>query len=304
MQTPTLAILVEREEKIRAFRPRELLGSARHVSRARRANTPAAGSTRNGRRTTTIPTPAPSGCGTRRRRAAIVAKCTGKPGVVTEEAKPTTQGAPLLYDLTSLAARSQRPLRACRRARRSRSRRRSTKSTRCSPTRGPTRARCPRTTSAPSRRRWRSLKESNAYGAFAARGPEAEVGEAQQADLRQREGLRPLRDHPDARLAEAPERARSEALRFRRQALPRGVLSAGGVPRDHAHHARRGRAVQVRRQGAGRAGLARGLRQGSAGGRRPAKAGEKPTLAAVKPGEEVATEKVEASRTPRGRLRA
>ena len=33
---------------------------------------------------------------------AIRAKCLGKPGVVTEESKPTTQLSPLLYDLTSL----------------------------------------------------------------------------------------------------------------------------------------------------------------------------------------------------------
>ncbi len=33
---------------------------------------------------------------------AIRDKCTGKPGIVTEESKPTTQISPLLYDLTSL----------------------------------------------------------------------------------------------------------------------------------------------------------------------------------------------------------
>jgi DNA topoisomerase-3 len=33
---------------------------------------------------------------------ALAAKCDGKPGVVTEESKPSTQIAPLLYDLTSL----------------------------------------------------------------------------------------------------------------------------------------------------------------------------------------------------------
>src|SRR5207344_1723526 len=33
---------------------------------------------------------------------AIVTKCEGKPGTVTEETKPSTQVAPLLYDLTSL----------------------------------------------------------------------------------------------------------------------------------------------------------------------------------------------------------
>ena len=33
---------------------------------------------------------------------AIKAKCLGKPGIVTEESKPTTSMSPLLYDLTSL----------------------------------------------------------------------------------------------------------------------------------------------------------------------------------------------------------
>ncbi|HZQ60818.1 MAG TPA: DNA topoisomerase, partial [Casimicrobiaceae bacterium] len=36
------------------------------------------------------------------RALAIVEKCTGQPGEVSEESKPSTQGAPLLYDLTSL----------------------------------------------------------------------------------------------------------------------------------------------------------------------------------------------------------
>src|SRR5262249_58540628 len=36
------------------------------------------------------------------RAQAVVAKCAGQPGIVTEESKPSTQGAPLLYDLTSL----------------------------------------------------------------------------------------------------------------------------------------------------------------------------------------------------------
>src|SRR5207245_3098667 len=36
------------------------------------------------------------------RAHALVAKCTDRPGEVTEESKPSTQIAPLLYDLTSL----------------------------------------------------------------------------------------------------------------------------------------------------------------------------------------------------------
>ena len=39
---------------------------------------------------------------------AIKAKCLGKPGIVTEESKPTTSMSPQLYDLTTLAARSER----------------------------------------------------------------------------------------------------------------------------------------------------------------------------------------------------
>ena len=44
----------------------------------------------------------PSASGTRRRRRKFKAKCLGKPGIVTEESKPTTSMSPLLYDLTSL----------------------------------------------------------------------------------------------------------------------------------------------------------------------------------------------------------
>src|SRR5207237_7750204 len=37
-----------------------------------------------------------------KRAETIRDKCLGKPGIVTEESKPTTQLSPLLYDLTSL----------------------------------------------------------------------------------------------------------------------------------------------------------------------------------------------------------
>ena len=111
VQTPTLAILVEREEKIRAFVPRdywELIGTFRAEAgeytgrwfdekfKRRDGGTDAAG--------------APVDDADRRPERlwdeaaarAIAQACAGKPGTVTEEAKPTTQIAPLLYDLTSL----------------------------------------------------------------------------------------------------------------------------------------------------------------------------------------------------------
>ena len=145
VQTPTLAILVEREEKIRAFRPRgywEVHGTFR----ARAGEYAGRWFDEKWTKNDDDPDARAERLWDEAKAAAIVAKCTGKPGIVTEEAKPTTQGAPLLYDLTTLQREANGRF-GFRRARRSRSRSRSTKSTRCSPIRGPTRARCPRTIS-------------------------------------------------------------------------------------------------------------------------------------------------------------
>ena len=101
VQTPTLAILVEREAKIRAFKARgywEVLGTFR-----------AAGGEYGGRwfdekfkKTDDDPDARAERLWVEASARAIVAKCEGKPGTVTEETKPSTQAAPLLYDLTSL----------------------------------------------------------------------------------------------------------------------------------------------------------------------------------------------------------
>ena len=101
VQTPTLAILAEREEKIRAFQPRtyfEVFGDfgvsagtyrgrwfdekfsrkgAEEDARAERIWDKAAAD-------------------------AIKEKCDGKPGTVEEEKKPSTLAPPLLFDLTTL----------------------------------------------------------------------------------------------------------------------------------------------------------------------------------------------------------
>jgi len=101
VQTPTLAILVEREAKIRAFRARdywEVLGTFR-----------AAGGVYAGRwfdEKFKKPEDDADARAERlwdeKRAREIAAKCDGKQGVATEEAKPSSQAAPLLYDLTSL----------------------------------------------------------------------------------------------------------------------------------------------------------------------------------------------------------
>jgi DNA topoisomerase-3 len=101
VQTPTLAILVEREEKIRAFVPRnywEIIGTFR-----------AAGGEYTGRwfddkfrKSEDDPDSRAERVWDEARGTRIKGKCEGKPGTVTEESKPTTQSPPLLYDLTSL----------------------------------------------------------------------------------------------------------------------------------------------------------------------------------------------------------
>jgi len=100
VQTPTLAILVEREKKIREFVSRdywEILGTfdaaaGQYVGRwfdekFAKADDEQLKAER---------------VWDAAKAEAIKAKCLGKPGIVTEESKPTTSMSPLLYDLTSL----------------------------------------------------------------------------------------------------------------------------------------------------------------------------------------------------------
>src|SRR5258706_5315165 len=99
VQTPTLAILVEREDKIRSFTSRDYWAvHARFVAKAgeypgrwfdpafKRDDDPERKAER---------------AWTAQRAEAIAAACAGKQGVATEETKPSTQASPLLYDLTS-----------------------------------------------------------------------------------------------------------------------------------------------------------------------------------------------------------
>lgn len=100
VQTPTLAILVEREAKIRKFVPRdfwEILGTfdaaaGQYVGRWFDEKFAKADDEQlKAERVWDVA-----------RAEEIKAKCLGKPGIVTEESKPTTSLSPLLYDLTSL----------------------------------------------------------------------------------------------------------------------------------------------------------------------------------------------------------
>jgi DNA topoisomerase-3 len=100
VQTPTLAILVEREDKIRAFTARDYWEvHARFASKAGeyagRWLDPAFKKDDDAERK-------PERIWDAGRAAAVVAACRGKKGVATEETRPATQSSPLLFDLTSL----------------------------------------------------------------------------------------------------------------------------------------------------------------------------------------------------------
>ncbi len=101
VQTPTLSIVVEREEKIR-----------KHIARDYwevRAHFDAEAGTYDGKWFDPKWKKNPDDAEARADRLwtaadaqAIADACKGQPAVVTEEAKPTTQSSPLLYDLTTL----------------------------------------------------------------------------------------------------------------------------------------------------------------------------------------------------------
>jgi len=100
VQTPTLAILVEREERIRAFRPRDYWEVEAEFA--------AVAGTYQGRWFDEKFVKSedehlrPERLWDVKKAEALRKKCLGKHGVVEEESKPTTQLSPLLFDLTSL----------------------------------------------------------------------------------------------------------------------------------------------------------------------------------------------------------
>jgi DNA topoisomerase-3 len=100
VQTPTLAILVEREERIRAFVARDYWEvHARFGAKAGEYSArwfdPGFKKDEDGERRA-------ERLWKEKQAAAIVAACEGKTGIAAEESKPTSQLSPLLFDLTSL----------------------------------------------------------------------------------------------------------------------------------------------------------------------------------------------------------
>ncbi len=101
VQTPTLSIVVEREEKIKHFVPRDYWEvkaefiCASGIYEGRWLDT-------KFKRDEGDPEKKAERLWSKAAAESIVAACRGKPGTVTEESNPTTSIAPALFDLTSL----------------------------------------------------------------------------------------------------------------------------------------------------------------------------------------------------------
>lgn len=101
VQTPTLALMVERETRIRQFKPRDYWEVEAHfgVSAGEYAGR---WFDEKFKKSDDDEHATANRLWDKARADAIRAKCAGKPGVVEEESKPSTQLSPLLFDLTSL----------------------------------------------------------------------------------------------------------------------------------------------------------------------------------------------------------
>ncbi|HEY5791899.1 MAG TPA: DNA topoisomerase III [Chthoniobacterales bacterium] len=100
VQTPTLAILAEREEKIREFKPRtyfEVFGDFAVIGGGYRGRWFDEAFKKGGEEDARA-----ERLWDKAKAEAILAKCLGQPGAIEEEKKPASQIPPLLYDLTTL----------------------------------------------------------------------------------------------------------------------------------------------------------------------------------------------------------
>jgi DNA topoisomerase-3 len=108
VQTPTLAILVKREEKIQQFQPKPfweihaLFGAPAGDYPSRWFDEKFKKSDANDDEANDKRLEKAERIWTKEQADAIVGACTGRPGIVEEKSKPTTQMSPLLFDLTSL----------------------------------------------------------------------------------------------------------------------------------------------------------------------------------------------------------
>jgi DNA topoisomerase-3 len=105
VQTPTLAIVVEREDKIRKFVARDYW-EVRATFGCRAGAYEGRWFDPNFKKSDDDPDARAERLWDKAKAAAIAAACAGRVGTVSEESKPSTQLSPLLFDLTSLQRES------------------------------------------------------------------------------------------------------------------------------------------------------------------------------------------------------
>ena len=233
VQTPTLALLVEREARGAGPRAAAVLAGQRHASSAT-GTTYERGLVRprvrgRGRRRAPRRPPLRRGACARDRRR------RRRPGRRrARDAQALARGRAAALRPDEPPARGEPALLAGRRAARSRRRSAATRATSSSPTRAPTRA-AYRTTTA---RSWTTCcglagRRGDEFARPRARGSSSDGRENDGPHLRRQQGLGPLRDHPDRERARAlPLRRRQAPLRPGDAPLPRrlpptGALGAG-----------------------------------------------------------------------------
>ena len=245
VQTPTLSIMVEREEQIR-----------KHVSRDYwevRATFAVNAGEYEGKWFDPAWKKNPDDAELRSDRLwseadalAIAEAVQGQPATVTEEAKPSTQAAPLLYDLTSLQREANSRFGFSARTTLSIAQALYEKHKVLTYPRTDSRA-LPEDYVAVAKQTVEMISKESLPGPLRPLAVHAKTAlkegyvKPSKKHLRQRQGLRPLRDHPDAAAAEEPLGDRGQALRHGGQALPRGVLPVGRVHGDDADLDRRAR---------------------------------------------------------------
>ncbi|MCU0939283.1 MAG: DNA topoisomerase III, partial [Burkholderiaceae bacterium] len=101
VQTPTLTIVVDREERIRKFVPRDYW-EVRATFGGKAGSYDGRWFDPDFRKPEDDEHARAERIWNQAKADAIVAACAGKTGIVNEEAKPSSQSAPLLFDLTSL----------------------------------------------------------------------------------------------------------------------------------------------------------------------------------------------------------
>ncbi len=253
VQTPTLAVVVEREERIRKFVSRDYW-EIHATFRAAAGDYPGKWFDPKWKKNEDDGEIKADRVWSEREAAAIADAVRGQAAVVTEESKPTTQASPLLFDLTSLQREANGRFGFSAKGTLSIAQSLYERHKALTYPRTDSRA-LPEDYLPVAQKTFQMLAKSGMPHLAIPRedGARQRLHQAEPPHLRQRQGQRSLRDHPDARGAEGSLGSRAEALRSRRAPLHVGVLPVGGIPGHDPDLAAAGAQLQDRGQGAGQA---------------------------------------------------